>query len=103
MRKHDSGVFLLVAAAAENHQQVLEHEDEIQIKRQRSDNSAFSNHGGIQSGRLGNGHGFEFLGVIGGQPGENQYADITDDHLHGRAAEKYIDHGGDQNSDHAHK
>ena len=52
---------------------------------------------------LGHGHAFEFLRIIGGQAGEHDYADIADNHLHGRTFEKYIDDRGNQYTDQAHK
>ena len=90
------GLFYLVAATAENHQHVLKHQDEIKVKGQGTDDCAFSDHCGIQAGRLGNGHGFELLGVVGGQPGKDQHADIADDHLHGRAFQEKIDDRRDE-------
>jgi len=56
----------LVAAPAEDVKQHEEKVDEIQVEGQGPDNGALPHDCGIQIGRLGKGHGFQFLGIISG-------------------------------------
>jgi len=58
---------MLSSVAAQNHQQILKHQNEIQVKFKRTDYGTLAHHGRIQIGRLAQRHGFDLLGVIGGQ------------------------------------
>ena len=52
---------------------------------------------------MGQGHVFEPLGVVDGQTGEKQDADVADDHRHPRTLKEKVDHRGDNDADKAHE
>jgi hypothetical protein len=93
----------LVAAAAEDGQQKLEHEDKIEIEFEGADDGAFADHGRRCAGRLAQGHLFDGLAVVCGQAGEYHHADIADDHLHAGAVDEEIDHRSDQDANQPHE
>ncbi len=92
-----------LSTVAHNPQQHQEQVYEIEIEGEGADDGAFAHHAGIQARGLGQGHVFKPLGVVDGQTGEKQDADVADDHRHPRTLEEKVDHRGDDDADKAHE
>lgn len=93
----------LLVAVPHDPEEHEEEVDEVKVEGEGTQDSAFAQGTAVEITRLGEGHGLDFLGVVGGKAHKNNHADIRDDHGHAGTLEEEVHNRGDDDTDEAHE